>query len=210
MKTEYGNTSWFNMGKDVRQGCILSPYLFNLYVEHIMRKAGIDEATGGINISGRNINNLRYADDTTLLSETADDLKCLLQKMEKESAATGLKLNMKKTFVMINGPIHEFHINNDQVEIVNEFIFLGSSIKIAGNCSNEIKRRLLMGRKAVVSLDKLIKSKNINLATKIKLIKTMVFPVIIYGCENWTIKKVDRKKIDAFELWCWRRLLRVP
>jgi exonuclease III len=210
VKTDYGNTNWFNIGKGVRQGCILSPYLFNLYAEHIMRKAGIDEAAGGIKIGGRNINNLRYADDTTILAETADDLQCLLRKVKEESAAARLKLNMKKTFVMTNGPIQEFHIDNDQVEIVKEFIFLGSSISTDGNCSNEIKRRLLMGRKAMVSLDKLIKSKDVSLATKIRVIKTMVFPVTTYGCESWTIKQADRRKIDAFELWCWRRLLRVP
>jgi hypothetical protein len=210
VKTDYGNTNWFNIGKGVRQGCILSPYLFNLYAEHIMRKAGIDEAAGGIKIGGRNINNLRYADDTTILAETADDLQYLLRKVKEESAAAGLKLNMKKTFVMTNGPIQEFHIDNDQVEIVKEFIFLGSSINNDGSCSNEIKRRLLMGRKAMVSLDKLIKSKDVSLATKIKIIKTMVFPVTMYGCESWTIKQADRRKIDAFELWCWRRLLRVP
>jgi len=210
VKTDYGNTNWFNIGKGVRQGCILSPYLFNLYAEHIMRKASIDEAAGGIKIGGRNINNLRYADDTTILAETVDDLQYLLRKVKEESAAAGLKLNMKKTFVMTNGPIQEFHIDNDQVEIVKEFIFLGSNINTDGNCSNEIKRRLLMGRRAMVSLDKLIKSKDVSLATKIKIIKTMVFPVTMYGCESWTIKQADRKKIDAFELWCWRRLLRVP
>ncbi|CAF3391752.1 unnamed protein product [Rotaria socialis] len=210
VKTDYGNTNWFNIGKGVRQGCILSPYLFNLYAEHIMRKAGIEEAAGGIKIGGRNINNLRYADDTTIMAETADDLQYLLRKVKEESAAAGLKLNMKKTFVMTNAPIQEFYIDNDQVEIVKEFIFLGSSINIDGNCSNEIKRRLLMGRKAMVSLDKLIKSKDVSLATKIRITKTMVFPITTYGCESWTIKQADRRKIDAFELWCWRRLLRVP
>ncbi|CAF4950873.1 unnamed protein product, partial [Rotaria socialis] len=209
VKTDYGNTDWFNIRKGVRQGCILSPYLFNLYAEHIMRKVGIDEAACGIKIGGGNINNLRYADDTTIMTETAEGLQYLLGKVKEESAAAGLKLNMKKTFVMTNGPIQEFHIDNDQVEIVNELIFLGSSINTDGNCSNEIKRRLLMGRKATVSLDKLIKSKDISLATKIRITKTMVFPVTTYGCESWKIKQADRKKIDAFELWCWRKIPRV-
>ncbi|CAF4112945.1 unnamed protein product, partial [Rotaria magnacalcarata] len=132
-KTEYGNTKWFSIVKGVRQGCILSPYLFNLYAEHIMRKAGIDEAAGGIKTGGRNINNLRYTDDTKIMAETADDLEYLLRKVKEESAATGLKLNMKKTVVMTNGPIQEFHIDNDQVEIVKEFIFLGCSINTDGN-----------------------------------------------------------------------------
>lgn len=175
-----------------------------------MRKAGVDEATGGIKIGGRNINNLRYADDTTILAETVDDLQCLLRKIKEESEAAGLKLNMKKTCVMTNGPIQVFHVDNDQVEIVKEFVYLGSSINIDVNCSNEIKRRLLMGRKAMVSLDKLIKSKDISLSTKIRVVQTMVFPITRYGCESWTIKQADRRKIDAFELWCWRRLLRVP
>ena len=175
-----------------------------------MRKAGIVDAAGGIKIGGRNVNNLRYADDTTILAETVDDLQCLLRKIKEARAAAGLKLNMKKTFVMTNGPIQEFHIDNDQIEIVQEFIFLSSSINTEGNCSNEIKRKLLMDRKAMVSLDKLIKSKDVSMATKIEIIKTMVFPVTMYGCESWTIKQADRRKIDAFELWCWRRLLRVP
>ena len=175
-----------------------------------MRKAGIEEAAGGIKIGGRNINNLRYADDTTILAETADDLQCLLRKIKEESAVTGLKLNMKKICVMTNGPIQEFHIDNEQVEIVKEFIFLGSSINADSNCSNEIKRRLLMGRKAMVNLDKLIKNKDVSMITKIRVIKTMVFPVTTYDCESWTIKQADRRKIDAFELWCWRRLLRIP
>ncbi|CAF3322374.1 unnamed protein product [Rotaria socialis] len=197
--TEYGNTKWFNIGKGVRQGCILSPYLFNLYAEHIMRKAEIDEAVGGIKIGGRNINNLRYTDDATIMA-AADDLQYLLQKVKEKNAAAGLQLNMKKTFVMTNGSIQEFHIGNDQVEIVKEFIFLGSIINIDGNCSNEIKTRLLLDRKATVNLDKFIKSKDISLATKIRITKTMVFSVTTYGCESWTIKQADRRKIDAFKL----------
>ena len=210
VRTEHGKTKWFNIGKGVRQGCILSPYLFNLYTEYIMRKTGIDETTAGIKIGGRNINNLRYADDTTLLAETADDLKHLLTKVKTESETAGLKLNMKKTFVMTNSEMKEFHIDNEQVEIVEEFIFLGSIVNNDGQCSNEIRRRLILGRKAMTSLDKLTKSKDISLATKIRIIKSMVFPITTYGCESWTMKQADRKKIDAFELWCWRRLLRIP
>mgnify|MGYP000280076563 CR=1 FL=1 len=149
-----------------------------------MRKVDIDETTAGIKIGGQNINNLRYADDTTLLAENVSDLKCLLTKVSLESAAAGLRLNMKKTFVMTNGPIEEFNIDNEQVEIVNDFIFLGSNVNKDGNCSVEIKRRLLLGRKAMVNLDKLIRSKDINMETKIRMIKTMVFPITTYGCES--------------------------
>ena len=142
----------------------------------------------GIKIGGRNINNLRYADDTTLLAENVNDLKYLLTKVNLESAAAGLRLNMKKTFVMTNGPIEEFNIDNEQVEIVNDFIFLGSNVNKDGDCSVEIRRRLLLGRKAMVNLDKLIRSKDINIETKIRMIKTMVFPITTYGCESWTLK----------------------
>lgn len=210
VKTEYGNTDWFNIGKGVRQGCILSPYLFNIYAEQIMKQADLEETTAGVKIGGRNINNLRYADDTTLMAESTEDLKYLLTKLKAESLAAGLKLNMSKTFVMTTGSLKEFKVDDEQIEIVEYFIFLGSRINSDGNCSPEINRRLMLGRHAMINLDKLMKSRDINLNTKKRLVQAMVFPITTYGCESWTMKKHDRRKVDAFELWCWRRALRVP
>ncbi|XP_060129557.1 uncharacterized protein LOC132591996 [Zootoca vivipara] len=189
---------------------ILSPCLFNLYAEFIMRKAGLDESQAGIKIAGRNINNLRYADDTTLMAESEEELKNLLMRVKEESAKYGLKLNIKKTKIMATGPITSWQIEGEEMEAVRDFTFLGSLITADGDSSHEIKRRLLLGRKAMTNLDSILKSRDITLPTKVRIVKAMVFPVVMYGSESWTIKKADRRRIDAFELWCWRRLLRVP
>ena len=210
VRTGYGTTDWFQIGKGIHQGCTLSACLCNLYAEYIMRKARLDEAQAGIKIAGRNVNNLRYADDTTLMAESKEELKSLLIKVKEESEKVGLKLNIQKTKIMASGPISSWQIDGETVEIVRHFIFWGSKITADGDCSHEFKRCLLFGRKAVANLDSILKSRDITLPTKVHLVKAMVFPVVMYGCESWTIKKAECQRIDAFELWCWRRLLRVP
>ena len=210
VRTVCGTTDWFQIGKGVNQGCILSPCLFNFYAEYIMRNAGLEEAQAGIKIAGRNINNLRYEDDTTLMAESEEELKSLLVNVKEESEKAGLKLNIQKTKIKGSGPIISWEINGETVETVSDFIFLCSKITSDGDCSHAIKRLLLLGRKVVTNLDSILKSRDITLPTKVHLIKAMVFPVVMYGCESWTVKKAERRKIDAFELWCWRRLLRVP
>ena len=216
-----------------------------------MRNAGLDEAQAGIEIAGRNINNLRYADDTTLMAESEEELKDLLMKVKEESEKVGLKLNIQKTEIMASGLITSWHIDG---ETVADFIFWGSKLTADGDCSHEIKRCLLLGRKVMTNLviakslqscltlcdpidcsppgsavpgilqartlewvaisfpnlESILKSGDITLPTKVRLVKAMVFPVVIYGCEGWTVKKAERRRTDAFELWCWRRLLRVP
>ena len=209
VRTGHGTTDWFQIRKGVRQGCILSPCLFNLYAEHIMWNAGLDEAQAGIKIARRNIHNLRYADDTTLMAES-EELKSLLMKVKEESEKFGLKLNIQKTKIMPSGPITPWEIDGETVETVSDFIFLGSKITADGDCSHEIKRHLLLGRKVITNLDSILESRDITLLTKVCLVKAMVLPVVMYGCESWTIKKAERWRIDAFELWCWKRLLRVP
>ena len=174
-----------------------------------MWNAGLDEAQAGIKIAGRNINNLRYADDPTLMAES-EELRSLLMKLKEESEKGALKLNIQKTKIMASSVITSWQIDRETVEIVTDFIFGGSKITGDGDCSHEIKRRLLLGRKAMTNLDSILKSRDITLPTKVHLIKAMVFPVVTYGCESWTIKKAKRGRIDAFELWCWRKLLRVP
>ena len=169
-----------------------------------------DEAQAGIKIVGRNINNLRYTDDTTLMAESEEELKSLLMKVKEECETVGLKLNIQKTKIMASGPITIWEIDGETVETVADFIFLGSQITAGGDCSYEIKRCLLLGRKVMTNLDSILKSRDITLSTKVHLVKAMVFPVVMYGCESWTIKKAENQRIDAFELWCWRRLLRVP
>ena len=175
-----------------------------------MRNTGLEEAQAGIKIAGRNINNLRYADDTTLMAESEEELKSLLMKVKEESEKVGLKLNIQKTKIMASGPITSREIDGETVEAVSHFIFLGSKIMAYGDCSHEIKRRLLLGRKVMTNLDSTLKSRDITLPTKVHLVKAMVFPVVGYGCESWAVKKAKCQKIDASELWCWRRLLRVP
>ena len=174
-----------------------------------MQNAGLDEAQAGIKIAGRNINNLRYADNTTLMAESKE-LKSFLMKVKEENEKVGLKFNVQKTKIMTSGPITSWQIDGETMETVTDFIFLGSKIPADGDCSHEIKRHLLIGRKIMTNLDNILKSRDITWLTKIHLVKAMVFLVVIYGCESWTIKKAEHQRIDAFELWCWRRLLRVP
>ena len=174
-----------------------------------MRNAGLYEAQARIKISGRNIHNLRYADDTILMAESEEELKSLLMKVKVESEKVGLKRNVQNTEIIASGPITLWQIDGETMETVTEFIFLGSTITADGDCSYEIKRHLLLGRKAMTNLDSILKHRNITLPTKVCLVKAMVFPVVMYGCESWTIKKAECRRIDAFELWCWRRLLRV-
>ena len=173
-----------------------------------MRNAGMEEAQAGIKIAERNINNLRYADDTTLMAES-EELKSLLMKVTEESEKVGFKLNIQKTKIMASSPITSWEIDGGTVEAVADFIWGVSKITANGDCSHEIKRHLILGRKVMTNLDSIFKSRDITLPTKVHLVKSMVFPVVMYGCENWTIKKAECR-IDAFDLWCWRRLLRVP
>ena len=173
VRTRHETMEWFQIGKGVCQGCMLSPCLFNLHAEYIMLTARLDKSQAGIKIAGRNINNLKYADDITLIAESEEELKSLLMK-------------------------------------VAQTIFLGFKITADGDCSHEIKRCLLLGRKATTNLDNILKSRDITLLTKVCLVKAIVFPVVMYGCKSWTIKKAECQRIDAFELWCWRRLLRGP
>ena len=175
-----------------------------------MRNTGLEEAQAGIKIAGRNINHLRYADDTTLMAESEEELKTLLNKVKEESGKVGLKLNIQKAKIMASGPITSWEIDGETLETVSDFILGHSKITADGDCSHEIKRRLLLGRKVMTNLDSILKNRDFTLPTKVCLVKAMVFPVVMYGCESWTVKKAERRKIDAFELWCWRRLLRVP
>ena len=175
-----------------------------------MRNAGLDEAQAGIKIARRNINNLRYADDTILMAESEEELKSLLMKVKEESEKVGLNLNIHKTKIIGSGPITSWLIDREAMEIVTDFTFMGSKITADGDCSHEIKRCLLLGRKTMTNLDSILKSRDVTLPTKVSLIKAMIFPVVMYGCDSWTIKKAECQRIDAFELWCWRRLLRVP
>ena len=188
------------MGKGVRQGCILSPCLFNCYAEYIMRNAELDEAQAGIKTAGWNINNLRYADDTTFVAESEEELKSLLMKVKEESEKAVLKLNIQKMKIMASGPITSWQVDGETMKTVTYFIFLGSKIVADGDCSHEIKRSLLLWRQAMTNLDSILKSR----------VQAMVFPIVMYGCENWAIKKAECWRIDAFALWCWKRLLRVP
>ena len=175
-----------------------------------MRNAGLEESQAAIKIAGRNINNLRYADDTTLMAESEEELKSLLMKVKVESEKVGLKHNIQKTKIMASGPITSWEIDGETVETVSDFVFWGSKITADCDCSHEIKRHLLLGRKVISNLDSIFKSRDITLPTKVRLVKAMVLPVVMYGRESWTIKKTECRRIDAFELWCWRRFLRVP
>ena len=174
-----------------------------------MRNAGLDESQAGIKTARRNINNLRYVDDTPLMAESEEKLKSLLMKVKEESEKVGLKLNIQKTKIMASSPITSWQIDGETMETVRDFIFLGSKISVGGDYSHEMKRHLLLGRKAMTNLDSVLKSRDITLSTKVRLVKAMVFPAVMYGCESWTINKAEHRRIDAFELWCWRRLLRV-
>ena len=199
VRTTHGTKDWFQIGKGVRQGYILSPCLFNLFAEYIMQNHGLDEAQAGIKIFRRNISNLRHTNDTTFMAESKEELKSLLMKLKEESKKSGLKLNFQKTKIMASGPTTSRQIDG---ETVRGFIFLGSKIMADGECSHEIKKHLLLGRRAMTNLDSILKSRDITLPTKVHLVKAMVFPIDMYGCESWTIKKPECWWIDALELWC--------
>ena len=175
-----------------------------------MRNTGLDETQAGIKIIRRNINNLRYADDSILMAESGEELKSLLMKVKEKSEKAGLKLNIQKNKIMASRPITSRQIDGETMETVTDFIFLVSKIIANSDCSHEIKRPLLLGIIAMTTLDSILKSKDITLLTKVHLVKAMVFPVVMYGCESWTIKKAERQQIDVFELWYWRSLLRIP
>ena len=176
-----------------------------------MRNAGLEEGQTGIKIAGRNMHIfLRYAHDTTLLAESEEKLKSFLMKVKEESEKVGLKLNIQKTKIMASSPITSWQIDGETVKTVTDFILGGSKITADGDCSHEIKRRLLLGRKVMTNLDSILKSQDVPLPTKVHLVKAMIFRVVIYGYESWTIKKAECQRINGFELWCWRRLLRIP
>ena len=201
VRTGHGKTNWFKIG--IRQSCILSLCLFNSYAGYIMQNAGLDEAQAGI--AGRNINNLRYADDTTLMAESEEELKSFLMKVKEESEKTGLKLNIQKMKTM--APVPSLHGKQMGKQCKQwQTLFPG----LQNTCSHETKRRLLPGRKAMTNPDSILKGRDITLPTKVHTAKAMVFPVVMCGCESWTVKKAEHQRIDAFELWCWRRLLRIP
>jgi len=201
VRTRHGAADRFQIGKGV-QGCILSPCLFNLYTVSIIQNAGLDEAQAGVKIARRNINNLRYVDNSTFMEEREEELKSLLMTVKEESEKAGLKLNVQKMKIMASGPITSWQIDRATVETVRDFILGGSKITVDGDCSHEIKRCLLLGRKVMTNLDSILKSRDITLPANVRLVKAMVFPVLMYGCESWTIKKAECLRIDAFELWC--------
>ena len=195
VRTGHGTTDWFQIGKGVREGCILSSCLFNFYAEYIMRNTGLDEAQAGIKIGGRNINNLRYTDDTTLMAES-EELKGLLMKVKEESEKVGLKHNIQKMKIMASGPITSWQIDGETMETVRGFIFWVSKVTADSDCYHETKKCLLLERKAMTNLDSILKRRHITLPTKVFLVKAMVFPVVMYGCESWTVKKAERRRID--------------
>ena len=175
-----------------------------------MQNAGLDDAKAGIEIVRRNISNLRYADDTTLMAESEEELKSLLMKVKEKTEKVGLKLNIQKTKIMALSSITSWQIDAETMETVTDFIFLGSKTTADGDCTHEIKRHLLLGRKVMANLDSILKSRDITILTKVHLVRAMVFLVVMYGCESWNVKKAEHQRIDAFELWCGRRLKRVP
>ena len=176
VRTGHGTIDWFQIGEGVHQGCILSPCLFNFYAEYIIRNTGLEEAQAGIKVARRNTNHLRYADDTTIMAESEEELKSLLMKVKEESEKVGLKLNIQKTKIMASSPTTSREIEGETVETVSHFVFLGSKITAEGDCSYEIKRHLLLGRKVMTNLDSILKSRDISLPTKVYLFKAMVFP----------------------------------
>jgi len=188
----------------------LSPCLFTLYAEYTMWNAGLDELQAGIKMARRNTNSLRYADDTTLIAESKEELKSLLMSVKEEREKTDLTLNIHKAKIMASGFTTSWQIEGEKVEAVTDFLFLGSKTTVDGDCSHAIRSCLLLGRKAMTNLDSVLKSRNITLLTEVRIVKAMFFPVIMCGCESWTIKKAECQRIDAFELWCCRRLLKVP
>ena len=210
VRTGHGPTDWFQIGKGACQGCILSPCLFNLYAGYIIRNGGLEEAQAGIKIARRNINNLRYADDTTLMAESEEELKSFLMKVKEESEKVCLKLNIQKTKIMTSSPITSCQIDEETVETVADFILGGSKIPADGDGSHEIKRHLLLGRKVMTNVASIVKSKRHNFVNKGPSSQGPSRQVVMYECESWTVKKAENQRIDAFEPWCSRRLLRVP
>ena len=184
-------SSWFKIGKAVHQGYIFSPCLFNFFAVYIIRNAGLDEEQPEIKVVGKDIDNLRYAYDTTAMAESKMELKSLLMKVKEESEKSGLKPNIQKTKIMVCSPITSWQIDGETMETVTEFIFLGSKITMASDGRHEIKRCLLLGRKAMTNLYSIFKSRDITLSTGVKIVKAVVFPVVMYGCESWTIKKTE-------------------
>ena len=184
VRTGHGTTEWLQIRKGVRQGCILSPCLFNLYAEYIMKNAGLDEAQAGIKTAGRNINILKYADDTTLMAESEEELKSPLMKVKEKSEKVGLKLNIQKTKIMASGPITSWQIDGEAMETVADVILGGSKITADGDCSHEIQRHLPLGRNIMSNIDSILKSRDIILPTKVHQVKVMVFPVVMSGCES--------------------------
>ena len=177
---------------------IICMSLDNLYADYIVRNAGLEEAQAGIKIAKRNINKLRYADDTTLMAESEEELKSLLMKVKVESEKVGLKLNIQKMKIMASSPITSWQIDGETVQTVSDFIFGDSKITADGDCSHEIKRCLLLGRKVMTNLGSILKSRDITLSTKVRLVKAMIFPMVMYGCKSWTVKKAECQRIDAF------------
>ena len=189
VRTGHGTTDWFPIGKGVHQGCILSPCLFNLYDKYIMRNAGLEESQAGIKMAGRNISNFRYADDIILMAESKEELKSLLMKVKEESEKVGLKLNIQKMKIKASGPISSWEIDGETVETVSDFNFWAP--KSLQMVTAVMKRHLLFGRKIMTNLDSILKSRDITLPTKVHLVKAMVFPVVMYGCESWTVRKAE-------------------
>ena len=208
VRTGHRKTDCLQIGKGIRQLYIVT-CVFNLYAEYIVRNAVLDEIQAGIKTARKNRNNLMYADDTTFIAEREEELKSLLMKVKEESEKTGLKINIQRMKIMTFSPIASRQIDGETRETVTDFILGGSKITADGDCSHEIKRCLILGRKVMTKLDSILKSRDITLSTKVCLVTAMVFPVVMYGYESWTIKKAECQRIDAFELWCWRRLLRV-
>ena len=192
VRTRHGTMGWYQIGKGVSQGCILSTCVFNLYAEYLIRNAGLDESQAGIKIALRNINNLRYADDTILMAESKEELKSLLMKVKEEIEKAGLKLRIQKVKIMASSPITSWKIDGETMETVTDFIFLDSKITADGDYSHEVKRHLLLGTKAMTNLDSILRSRDIILLTKVHKSKLWIFPVIIYGCESWTVKKAEQ------------------
>ena len=210
IRTEFGETEEISIGKGVRQGCILSPVLFNIYAEIIMRKV-IEEygEENGIHIGGRRLTNLRYADDTTLLEKSEEKMKELLQQVQLASEEAGLYLNINKTKIMSTDRLTTFNLNGEDIEVVKNFQFLGVMMSEDNNCGKEIKRRIAIGRAAMMNMRKIWVDDNIRINTKTRLVKALIFPIVTYGAESWVMNRADRKKIDSFELWCWRRMLQI-
>ena len=200
VRTGHGTMDWFQIRKEVHQGCILWLCLFNLYAEYIIWNAELDEAQAGSKMQGEISINLTYVSDTTLMAESKDELKCLLMNVKEESEKVGLKLNIQKMKIMSSSPITSWQIDGETMETVTDSIRLGSKITADGDCSHKIKKCLLLGRKAVTKLDRLLKSRDITLPTKVCLVKDTVVPVGMCGCESWTIKKAEHQRTDAFEM----------